>query len=195
MTTDPTAAVEVWARMLCAADAHVNDGDHIAWQQLPRLMQDDYRKAARWLMPRLAVAHPAAPSAPTATDLRDRIRRAICEADGFEWDDDGLEPDEYGEHADAVLAVLPVPADRAAVLREAADVLDTLSADATSFDKAEHTYKGGAAAEKLRRMADEGHQAERCTCTDAGPEFAPTGHYADCPHAGKARQADTAGEA
>ncbi len=43
-------------------------------------------------------------------NLRDRIRRAICEASGFEWDDDGLEPDEYGEHADAVLAVLPAPA-------------------------------------------------------------------------------------
>lgn len=38
--------------------------------------------------------------------LRDRIRRAICEASGFEWDDDSLEPDEYGEHADAVLAAL-----------------------------------------------------------------------------------------
>ncbi|MDR3082430.1 MAG: hypothetical protein LBV60_16140 [Streptomyces sp.] len=47
--------------------------------------------------------------------LRDRIRRAICEASGFEWDPDWLEADEYGEQADAVLAVLPAPADRAAV--------------------------------------------------------------------------------
>ncbi|WP_434744613.1 hypothetical protein [Streptomyces sp. A-14] len=38
--------------------------------------------------------------------LRDRIRRAICEAEGFAWDTDMLEPDEYGEVADAVLAVL-----------------------------------------------------------------------------------------
>lgn len=52
------------------------------------------------------------------TDLRDRIRRAICEAEGFAWDTDMLEPDEYGEVADAVLAVLPPPADRAAVLAE-----------------------------------------------------------------------------
>ncbi|PJN00827.1 hypothetical protein CG740_23265 [Streptomyces sp. CB01201] len=46
--------------------------------------------------------------------LRDRIRRAICEANGFEFDDDGMEPDEYGDHADAVMAVLPAPVDRAA---------------------------------------------------------------------------------
>lgn len=38
--------------------------------------------------------------------LRDRIRRAICEAEGFMWDSDMLEPDEYGDHADTVLAVL-----------------------------------------------------------------------------------------
>lgn len=42
-----------------------------------------------------------------ATTLRDRIRRAICEAEGFAWDSDMLEPDEYGDVADAVLAVLP----------------------------------------------------------------------------------------
>jgi hypothetical protein len=45
-------------------------------------------------------------------ELRDRIRRAVCEAEGFAWDSDLLEPDEYGEVADAVLAVLPAPADR-----------------------------------------------------------------------------------
>ncbi|MFD7066097.1 hypothetical protein ACFV97_02550 [Streptomyces sp. NPDC059913] len=44
---------------------------------------------------------------PTANELRDRVRRAICEASGIDWDPDMLEPDEYGEHADAVLAVLP----------------------------------------------------------------------------------------
>lgn len=43
-----------------------------------------------------------------AAQLRDRIRRAICEASGFTWlPDELMEPDEYGEHADAVLAVLP----------------------------------------------------------------------------------------
>ncbi|MFC8339247.1 hypothetical protein ACFUJX_19865 [Streptomyces rubiginosohelvolus] len=42
--------------------------------------------------------------------LRDRIRRAVCEAEGFAWDTDMLEPDEYGEVADAVLAVLAADA-------------------------------------------------------------------------------------
>ncbi|MFK0182018.1 hypothetical protein ACIQVR_39410 [Streptomyces xanthochromogenes] len=46
--------------------------------------------------------------------LRDRIRRAICEASGFTWlPDELMEPDEYGDHADAVLAVLPARVDRA----------------------------------------------------------------------------------
>lgn len=43
---------------------------------------------------------------------------------------------------------------RAEVLREAADSLDALPVDASSFDRAEHKYKGGAAADTLRRMAD-----------------------------------------
>lgn len=57
---------------------------------------------------------------------------------------------------------------RAAALHEAADVLDTLPADATSFDKAEHKYKGGAAAERLRRLADEAQQQPE---TEAAPAF------------------------
>jgi hypothetical protein len=38
--------------------------------------------------------------------LREALRRATCEAEGFAWESDMLEPDEYGDHADAVLAVL-----------------------------------------------------------------------------------------
>ncbi|MGW2594812.1 hypothetical protein ACWCXC_31730 [Streptomyces sp. NPDC001515] len=43
-------------------------------------------------------------------------------------------------------------------------------------------------AAELRRLADEAQptETERCTCADAGPEFAPAGHYADCPHAATA---------
>ncbi|WP_097922075.1 hypothetical protein [Streptomyces sp. wa1063] len=48
----------------------------------------------------------AAPAPADRAGTRDRIRRAICEAEGFAWDTDMLEPDEYGEVADAVLAVL-----------------------------------------------------------------------------------------
>jgi hypothetical protein len=59
MTTDQTAYVEVLARLLCAADVHVHDGDHPTWQQLSVAQhgrgQDDYRKAARWLAERLTV--------------------------------------------------------------------------------------------------------------------------------------------
>jgi hypothetical protein len=55
------------------------------------------------------------------TALRDAIRRAVCEAEGFAWDPDTLEPDEYGEVADAVLAVLPAPADQAAANDEPSD--------------------------------------------------------------------------
>lgn len=58
------------------------------------------------------------------TTLRDRIRRAVCEAEGFAWDSDMLEPDEYGEHADAVLDVLPEQTGQAAVLLWAADQID-----------------------------------------------------------------------
>ena len=52
------------------------------------------------------------PSADRAA-LRDRIRRALCEADGkgFMWDSDMLEPDEYGDVADMVLSVLPATAE------------------------------------------------------------------------------------
>jgi hypothetical protein len=59
MTTDQTAYVEVLARLLCAADVHVHDGDHPTWHQLNVVQhgrgQDDYRKAARWLAERLTV--------------------------------------------------------------------------------------------------------------------------------------------
>lgn len=56
------------------------------------------------------------PTTPADASLRDRIRQAICEATGFEWDPDWQEVDEYGEQADAILAVLPASADRAATL-------------------------------------------------------------------------------
>ncbi|MFI6032994.1 hypothetical protein ACIBBD_02190 [Streptomyces sp. NPDC051315] len=67
MTTDQTAYVEVLARLLCAADVHVYGDAHPTWQQLGaepgRRVQDDYRKAARWLAARLTVtSQPAAPS-------------------------------------------------------------------------------------------------------------------------------------
>ena len=85
--------------------------------------------------------------------LRDRIRRAVCEAEGFAWDTDMLEPDEYGEVADAVMAVLPTGGDRAAVLREAADDLTALAAP--------DSERGAGvrwAADHLRHKADQAQQ-------------------------------------
>lgn len=91
--------------------------------------------------------------------LRDRIRRAVCEAEGFAWDTDMLEPDEYGEVADAVLAVLDAPADRAAVLHEAADEL-AAEREATDINVAVYPrYDNrqqlalGAGERRLRRLA------------------------------------------
>lgn len=78
----------------------------------------DWCDQARALLAEHAAA--ALPSVGGAA-LRDRVRRAVCEAEGFAWDSSMLEPDEYGDVADAVLAVLPAPADRAAALTEAAD--------------------------------------------------------------------------
>jgi hypothetical protein len=81
--TDPTAAIEVWARMLCSADVHVYGADHPTWQQLVgetgSKIRDDYRKAAAWLLPRLTVAAtPAGPAPATDPDtLRQRIVGAV----------------------------------------------------------------------------------------------------------------------
>ncbi|WP_416520082.1 hypothetical protein [Streptomyces achromogenes] len=163
--TDPTAAIEVWARMLCSADVHVYGADHPTWQQLVgepgSKIRDDYRKAAAWLLPRLTVA--AAPASPApATDrdtLRERIARAIYSSDWpcGTWE---MRPEEehatYLRNADAVLAVLPAPDQQtsfAAGLRAAADEIAGIdfhpNARARSLDIADGLYR------RLRRMADE----------------------------------------
>lgn len=89
------------------------------------------------------------------TALRDRIRRAVCEAEGFGWDTDMLEPDEYGEVADAVLAVLPAPVDRAAVEAER----DSLGREADRLRKdwvemRAQTERAEAVLARIGQMAD-----------------------------------------
>ncbi|OXS35411.1 hypothetical protein [Streptomyces sp. XY006] len=92
---------------------------------------------------------------PEQAALRDRIRRAVCEAEGFAWDSDTLEPDEYGEVADAVLAVLPPPVSRADVYRELADQQEqTAATDVIRRRRSIATARRLFAVE-LRRMADE----------------------------------------
>ncbi|MFE6716809.1 hypothetical protein ACFVDU_04375 [Streptomyces albidoflavus] len=56
-----------------------------------------------------------------ADDLRDRIAEAIADATGNNWPAQA-----FLVEADAVMTVLPAPADRATVLCEAADRLDRL---------------------------------------------------------------------
>lgn len=87
----------------------------------------------------------AVPPASADRDLRDRIADALSNRDLAYFS----EQRRY-DTADAVLAVLPAPADRAAVLREAADVMDA------------HCEQYGVlgVGDRLRRMADEAQQAE-----------------------------------
>ncbi|MHC3427221.1 hypothetical protein [Streptomyces sp. DT18] len=108
-----------------------------------------------------------APAPRPATDgLRDRIRQAICEASGFEWDPDWQEVGEYGDAADAVLAVLPARADRAAVLREAADEAEAENASCNATTPCVPCSTRTAIALRLRRMADEAQRPE----TEAAPQ-------------------------
>jgi hypothetical protein len=92
----------------------------------------------------------------------------------------------------------PVPADRPAI-RAAA--FDEAAAKLAGLDPVKAALAGQHAwnvaagivrhmAVQERRMADGEQQPEtqaddgpRCTCADAGPAFAPAGHYADCPQA------------
>jgi hypothetical protein len=125
-----------------------------------------------------AALEPAASSAVPApatgqAALRDRIRRAVCEAEGFGWDTDMLEADEYGDHADAVLAVLPAPVDRAAVLREAADLAEEVAESLRKHHEFERSTGALDVMTELRRMADE---------TQQGPVQPDTPRCAHCTH-------------
>lgn len=75
-----------------------------------------------------------------------------------------------GEIADAVLSVLPATADRATVLREAAEALGRMDYDTDSNDYGYDTYRdawnGGVmdGADLLRRLAAETQQPEAHSC-------------------------------
>ncbi|WP_329214831.1 hypothetical protein OG352_05290 [Streptomyces sp. NBC_01485] len=120
------------------------------------------------------IAAPAVVSAagpPTQAALRDRIRLAIAQQFldevGAGRNVDELDDSEFGTLADAVLAVLPAPADRAAVLREAADVARE---EAHRLETGNHDARAARGARSvaylLRRLA-EAPQPE----TEAEPEF------------------------
>jgi hypothetical protein len=96
---DPTPAIDVWARMLCAADVHVHGADHPTWQQLVgepgQRIQDDYRKAAAWLLPRMTVATRPAAVQPAPADQPGRYRNRTAEVEAVQW---------TGDNADALIA-------------------------------------------------------------------------------------------
>jgi hypothetical protein len=151
--------------------AHLADVREAARQELGGPLPDD--------------ALPAPVSVPPAADraaLRDRIRRAVCEAEGFAWDSDMLEPDEYGEVADAVLSVLPASADRGAEERLArvlrwvtSDVVTAKTEFGNGYRAAQRDIRDlirgrfdADAANELRRMAAETPQPETVPCANCG---------------------------
>jgi hypothetical protein len=102
----------------------------------------------------------AVPSAPAdRAALRDLAADALADAEGWQWApgyDKAQSPtyQHYLRQADAVLAVLPEPAARAVILREAADIADRFNSDCQNCAVELEV------ATKLRRMADEAQQPE-----------------------------------
>ena len=108
---------------------------------------------ARLHDPDAAAVVPAGQAPDTGRDaLRERIRRAVCEAEGFAWDSDMLEPDEYGDHADMVLSAL-IGSDTD--LRQAIDHRDYWHGEAMSATtRIIELERKLAAAERTRENAD-----------------------------------------
>jgi hypothetical protein len=112
-----------------------------------------------------AVPHAASAVVPAAdrAALRDRIRLAIArqflDETGSGRSVDELDDAEFGTLADAVLSVLPAPADRAAALTEAADKLAEFIA---LHGPTSRTVAGWTGAEAfLRRLATESAVVDR----------------------------------
>lgn len=102
--------------------------------------------------------------------LRDRIAAAIhADLTSTAYRRDGGLLGIVPRLADAALSVLPEPADRAAVLREAADELGRMNYDTDSNNYGYDTYRdawnGGVmdGAEHLRRLAAEAPDGQEAT--------------------------------
>jgi hypothetical protein len=179
MTTEPAADETRRLRAVVARLAQM--ADH--WeQQLPEVIRTPAVVSA--IRAALEPAVSVVPPATNQTALRDRIAEALVS-----WTYRGKEPDpgigmletvraNAYSRADAVLAVLPAPVDRAAVLREAADELGRMDYDTDSHDYGYDTYRdawnGGVmdGADLLRRLAAEAPHAETPdddhSCADSG---------------------------
>jgi hypothetical protein len=138
---------------------------------IPRTLMDEH--VAR-LHPEVQTVAASAVQAPAAdqTPLRDRIAEALATAEGWRFADGFKEqsPTWQGflRQADAVMAVLPAPTDRASLvagLRAAADEIAGIdfhpNARARSLDIAAGLVR------RLRRMADEAQPAPH-SCGNCG---------------------------
>ncbi|MFF7190538.1 hypothetical protein ACFZAR_36205 [Streptomyces sp. NPDC008222] len=188
--TDPTAAIEVWARMLCAADVHVYGAGHPTWQQTGSKIRDDYRKAAAWLLPRLTVAVPApATDRDTApTDWIDghpqleAIAAAVWEHCQTEGTMSLVVDDPRNIAVAALAAVLPAPTDQTAVRAQAFEDAARMLAGLDPVKAAlagQHAWNDAAGlvrhmAVQERRLAGEAQQNE------AGDEGCETGDMRTC---------------
>jgi hypothetical protein len=103
------------------------------------------------------------PTTPAA-ELRTRIADTLATTDGWVWAqefDRTKSPSYQGylRQADAVLAVLPAPADRVAILREVADECDEAGAAYTARTQNEHAGAAFALMETFLRKANEAEYA------------------------------------
>ncbi|MFI2620465.1 hypothetical protein [Streptomyces sp. NPDC018584] len=133
---EPRAAVDLADAAIAVADAE----------------QADLRARITELEQQAAAVQP-----PADRDLRDRIAQVLADADGWTWAGGAKEVSPtwrgYQQRADAVLAVLPAPADRSTVLGEALAAAEAVNA------RYPYGCSATAVIDELRRMADEAQQA------------------------------------
>ncbi|MFF1574701.1 hypothetical protein ACFVWR_18330 [Leifsonia sp. NPDC058292] len=179
--TEPTTADRIRALTLLEAadhlrDAHFRDGMSVleigtalrntaddADPMVGSLARDGYGLNEIAAM----LAEPAVPSVPADTDLRERVAAALFEYSnpGFRWID--ASPHDraaFSDDASAFLAVLPAPADRAAVLREAADLIEGHDYDPGAVEPV--NVSAFTFAELLRRAADDAQQDSGADASD-----------------------------
>jgi hypothetical protein len=175
------------------ATATVFDELHSTWvlvytgQHIVRGVKGEYYPIAEDVL--AETYEPAVSSPPPDQTLRDRIASVLAKADGWQWvtDRDKARSSTYRSYqsrADAVLAALP-PADRAAVLREAADIADEVVPPDLPRDDRDQGRVDAAAdirrqadfveLQQLRRLAAEAQRQpetrQPCACGQDGCEY------------------------
>ncbi|MGW2048628.1 hypothetical protein ACWCPF_26105 [Streptomyces sp. NPDC001858] len=151
-----------------------------------------YRTALQGVARREAATSVPSPSADRAT-LRDRIRRAVCVAEGFgfAWGTDMLEPDEYGEVADRVLAVLP---DRPA-FDQAADVAEDVAESLRKDHEFERSTGALDVMTELRRLAaEQPTETQASTADKAAAQGMSPAEYRAASHRSAVEQIRTAAQ-